>query len=270
MSSSNGIARNRDSLSIELSYCATECSSNPAIWPRAQSTYGWLRFGDWRTRLPMLVYSAPSLLLVYVALRVQRSSVSGLEIGYPQVRPALCGNLPTLKRSKASATARLLPSCSAVVFDGGSWPTSLSITSSVARIIGQSWISLEKAVTFALSQFPNWVKQFLDEWFAAAEIANGKLFRCVCRSGRVWGDGMTEKVVWHVVKTYGKKLEIPKLAPHDLRRSCAQFCHAAAGELEQIQFLLGHVSVQTTERYLGCKQKFREAVNDRIGIEPAS
>jgi integrase len=26
---------------------------------------------------------------------------------------------------------------------------------------------------------PDWVKQFLDEWFAAAEIANGKLFRCV-------------------------------------------------------------------------------------------
>jgi len=40
------------------------------------------------------------------------------------------------------------------------------------------------------------------------------------------------------------------------------------GELEQIQFLLGHVSVQTTERYLGCKQRIRSAVNDRIGIEP--
>ena len=82
------------------------------------------------------------------------------------------------------------------------------------------------------------------------------------------GDGMTEKVVWHVVKTYAKKLEIPQLAPHDLRRSCARFCHAAGGELEQIQFLLGHVSVQTTERYLGCKQRFREAVNDHLGIEP--
>jgi hypothetical protein len=43
-------------------------------------------------------------------------------------------------------------------------------------------------------------------------------------------------------------------------------CHAAGGELEQIQLLLGHVSVQTTERYLGCKQRIRGAVNDRIGL----
>jgi site-specific recombinase XerD len=114
---------------------------------------------------------------------------------------------------------------------------------------------------------PDWVKQFLDAWFTAARITSGKLFRCVCRSGTVWGDGMTEKVVWHVVKMHAKKLEMPKLAPHDLRRSCARFCHAAGGELEQIQFLLGHVSIQTTERYLGCKQRFREAVNDRLGIE---
>jgi hypothetical protein len=32
--------------------------------------------------------------------------------------------------------------------------------------------------------------------------------------------------------------------------------------------LLGHVSIQTKERYLGCKQKFHDAVNDRMGIEP--
>jgi hypothetical protein len=34
--------------------------------------------------------------------------------------------------------------------------------------------------------------------------------------------------------------------------------------------LLGHVSIETTERYLGCKQRIQSAVNDRIGIEPAA
>jgi len=43
--------------------------------------------------------------------------------------------------------------------------------------------------------------------------------------------------------------------------TCARLCHLAGGELEQIQFLLGHASVQTTEHYLGCKQKLRHAVN---------
>ena len=38
-------------------------------------------------------------------------------------------------------------------------------------------------------------------------------------------------------------------------------------ELEKIQFLLGHMSVQTTERSLGCKQRIHNAVNDRIGLE---
>jgi integrase len=56
------------------------------------------------------------------------------------------------------------------------------------------------------------------------------------------------------------------LAPHDLRRTCARLCHLAGGELEQIQFLLGHVSVETTERYLGCKQRLSHAVND-VGLE---
>jgi integrase len=56
------------------------------------------------------------------------------------------------------------------------------------------------------------------------------------------------------------------------RRTCARLCHQAGGELDQIQFLLGHVSIQTTERYLGCKQRFNDAVNDavndHIGLEP--
>jgi site-specific recombinase XerC len=49
-----------------------------------------------------------------------------------------------------------------------------------------------------------------------------------------------------------------------VNRTCAKLCHTAGGELEQIQFLLGHSSVQTTERYLGCKQNLGSPVNDRF------
>ena len=117
---------------------------------------------------------------------------------------------------------------------------------------------------------PEWVKQTIDDWLTVAQITQGKVFRCVCRTGVVWGTKITEKVVWHVVKEYAGKVGVSKLAPHDLRRSCARFCHDSGGELEQIQFLLGHVSVQTTEKYLGFKQRFRHAVNDRLGIGPDS
>jgi site-specific recombinase XerD len=115
---------------------------------------------------------------------------------------------------------------------------------------------------------PEWVKTTIDSGVSAAGISTGRLFRCVCRAGKHWGNGVSEQVVWHVVKQYARILGITQLAPHDLRRSCAKLCHASGGELEQIQFLLGHVSVQTTERYLGCKQRIRGAVNDCIGIEP--
>jgi site-specific recombinase XerD len=80
---------------------------------------------------------------------------------------------------------------------------------------------------------------------------------------------VTQNVVWYVVKKCAQRAGIDRLAPHDLRRSCARLCHSAGGELEQIQFLLGHISVQTTERYVGCKQRLDKAVNDRIELGAA-
>ena len=79
---------------------------------------------------------------------------------------------------------------------------------------------------------------------------------------------MSPKVLWDIVRVAAARAGIDKLAPHDLRRICARLCHLAGGELEQIQFLLGHVSIQTTERYLGGTRKVRIAVRERLGIEP--
>jgi site-specific recombinase XerD len=119
---------------------------------------------------------------------------------------------------------------------------------------------------------PQWVKAALDVWIAAAGITEGKVFRAVARTGKVWGKGISQNVVWYVVKTCCEKVGLQHIAPHDLRRTCAKLCHSSGGELEQIQFLLGHASVQTTERYLGCKQNLGHPVNDlfdlRIDVLP--
>ena len=111
---------------------------------------------------------------------------------------------------------------------------------------------------------PGWVKSVVDAWTESVPIVGGKLFRSIRKNSAVWGDGITQNVVWYVVKDCAQRVGIKPLAPHDLRRSCARLCHAAGGELEQIQFLLGHASVQTTERYIRCKQYLCRAVNDRL------
>ena len=46
----------------------------------------------------------------------------------------------------------------------------------------------------------------------------GIIFRRVNRLGGVWGEGITPKAVWHVVKAAAKLSDIKGLAPHDLRR----------------------------------------------------
>jgi integrase len=113
---------------------------------------------------------------------------------------------------------------------------------------------------------PAWCKGLVDLWLCDSGVTDGRLFRRVLKNGSRQDAGVTANVVWYAVKRCAKHAGIDHLAPHDLRRSCARFCHGAGGEPEQIQFLLGHASVQTTERYIGCKQKLREAVNDRFEI----
>jgi len=117
---------------------------------------------------------------------------------------------------------------------------------------------------------PEWAKRAIDEWAAPAGIKSGPLFRAINKAGRTWGNGFTPEVIWSIVEEGGAGYGLSGLAPHDLRRTCARLCHQAGGELEQIQILLGHVSIETTELYLGCKQRFRNTVNHAIGLDPGS
>jgi integrase len=117
---------------------------------------------------------------------------------------------------------------------------------------------------------PSWSKQLLDAWLSHSGVSEGRVFRRLSRAGKKQESGVTANVVWYAVKRCALQAGIPNLAPHDLRRTCARLCHDCSGELEQIGFLLGHTSVQTTERYIGSKQKLHNSVNDRFEISVAS
>jgi integrase len=78
---------------------------------------------------------------------------------------------------------------------------------------------------------PIWVKNAVDRWMLAGKVTEGRIFRAVSRHGSAWGRGVSESVVWYVVRDCARRLELDHLAPHDLRRTCAKLCHASGGEL---------------------------------------
>ncbi len=114
---------------------------------------------------------------------------------------------------------------------------------------------------------PFWIKQLVDAWLKAAGISKGLLFCPLRKNGTPkTGKALSDDAVYSLVKQTGSAIGKPDLTPNDLRQTCAQLCRQAGGDLEQIQFLLGHANVQTTVRFLRTKQELRQAVNDRVKI----
>jgi integrase len=110
---------------------------------------------------------------------------------------------------------------------------------------------------------PVWVKQGINAWMTAGGIEEGPLLRSLTRGGTI-GKSLSDWAVWSVVEQSAKQIGIERFGAHDLRRTCAKLCRKAGGDLEQIKFLLGHSSIQTTERYLGSEQEIAVAVNDGL------
>lgn len=113
---------------------------------------------------------------------------------------------------------------------------------------------------------PLWVKNAINAWLDSAELLEGKLFRSVTKGGNVARSSLSDWAVWSVVQQSAEQIGIERFGAHDLRRTCAKLCRKSGGDLEQIKFLLGHSSIQTTEPYLGSEQEIAIAVNDNIGL----
>lgn len=68
--------------------------------------------------------------------------------------------------------------------------------------------------------------------------------------GPAWGLGIGPQAAVRLVKHHGRRVGVPDLRPHDLRRSFAGLLDNRGVELRVIQQLLRHSDAGTTERYL--------------------
>jgi site-specific recombinase XerC len=54
---------------------------------------------------------------------------------------------------------------------------------------------------------PIWVKEAVDRWLTAASVTAGRVFRAVSRHGTAWGTGISENVVWYVVRSCARRMD---------------------------------------------------------------
>jgi len=137
---------------------------------------------------------------------------------------------------------------------------------------------------------PEWAEKDLNNWHEEmSRYGMGGGDQCILagmpiRPGVAWRrkpttteptgfrESLGEGRVWQIVKKYAVMLElskraaqtsegiecskhfVPKLSPHDLRRTLARLMHDAEANIIEIQLTLGHANLQTTQKYLGAMQ----------------
>ncbi len=131
---------------------------------------------------------------------------------------------------------------------------------------------------------PPWVKESLDQWGNASGTENGRLFRALNKDGNLTGqvktktgvytDGnLTPQAIYNIVDQHAKAAGFithdgaSTIAAHDLRRTAAALALKGGADLRQIQQMLGHASITTTERYLEPLRSLEISATDFIQID---
>lgn len=112
---------------------------------------------------------------------------------------------------------------------------------------------------------PAWAKVLLDRWLDAASISGGVIFRPV-KGSRLNGDKISTQSVAMTLKRHAKRIGVPELACHDLRRTFARLSRQGGAQLEQLMLNLGHQSVETTQRYLNVEMDLSQCPCDFLGL----
>lgn len=89
----------------------------------------------------------------------------------------------------------------------------------------------------------------LTAWLDARGKRQGKLFRRVDRNGVILEGGLSDNAIWRIVTKRREEAGLPKLTPHDFRRTWVGALLDENVDLVTVQSLAGHADPKTTARY---------------------
>jgi integrase len=136
---------------------------------------------------------------------------------------------------------------------------------------------------------PAWVKHAIDRWTQQARLTHESDDSCIFRAlnkgihGRLAGEvktkyiqdsslphytsgNMTAQAIFKTIKYYAQYCGFPDVAAHDLRRTAANLALKGGADIREIQYMLGHASILTTEKYLEPMMSMSQGAADFIDI----
>ncbi len=113
-------------------------------------------------------------------------------------------------------------------------------------------------------KLPDMAVEAIDNWRPHHPLPEGNraIFTRIWKGGTVTTNPITDRAVWIVVQQAAEAAELPKVSPHDLRRSFARGAYEAGVSFELIRQALGHSNIATTERYVNSVLELDRAATD--------
>lgn len=230
---------------------------------QAKASVVWL--AQFMADLGRIDYSVPSGLSRVKAPRAETGQRSGTWLTQDEIRQLLLA----LRRAESGNKALLTRNTAIIV---------LMVTCGLRRdeVAAALWSDLArqgrnnilrvhgKGEKLRTVKVPDMAHQAIEAWRVYHPLPEGEraVFTRIWKGGAVTTDGLTDRAVWMVVQQSAKRAGLPRISPHDLRRSFARGAYEAGVSFELIRQALGHSNIATTERYVNSVLELDRAATD--------